>query len=135
MPFGVCFCSPFDSSLLPLSSQQHDSFHYMSSSPCNYLFVDFSGLTMRGSKLLVQTELRQSGCWDAVPEWGFKVSNAGITTTTDCQLGLWADTRSRGLTLLNPASCTEGSTIWVSVTVWRILCFCPCLISISLCDH
>lgn len=33
---------------------------------------------------------------------------------------------------LNPASCTEDLTTWVSVTVWRILCSCPTLIYISL---
>lgn len=98
-----------------------------------WVFVDLlSGLTMRGSKLLVQTEPQQSGCWDVVPKWGLKVSNVGITTTTDCQLGHWADTRSRGLMLLNPASCTEGSTIWVSVTVGRILCSCLSDSSLSL---
>ncbi len=98
------------------------------SSTCTVLwvFVDvLSGWTMRGSKLSVQTELQQSGCWDVVPKWGFKVSSAGITTTTRCQRGLWADTRSRRSTPLNPASCTEGLTTWVSVTEWRILCSCP----------
>lgn len=92
-----------------------------------WMFVHLgSGWTMRGSKLWVRTELLQSGCWDVELKWGFKVSIAGIMTTMDCQLGLWADTRSRQLTLLNPASCTEGLTTWVSVTVKNIAFMCLC---------
>lgn len=126
LPFGLYFF------FCPLSTKRDPSHYTSSTCLVLWMFVDVpSGWTMRGSKLLDQTELQQSGCWDVVPKWGFKVSNAGITTTTDCQLGLWADTRSRGLTPLNPASCTEALTTWVSVTAWRILCSCPCELSRS----